>query len=81
MPRHCCHFPGLHLQRPPPEGKTDVHRIYGKFCYKGYRHSLCHGWASGPTSWLSEYVFGIRPAGSGRNNCKETIIIQKGGSK
>jgi hypothetical protein len=21
---------------------------------------LCHGWAAGPTAWLSEYVLGIR---------------------
>jgi len=26
---------------------------------KGFRHSLCHGWASGPTAWLSEHVLGI----------------------
>jgi alpha-L-rhamnosidase len=43
-----------------PEGKVDVHGTYGGYCYQGYRHSLCHGWASGPTAWLSEYVLGIR---------------------
>lgn len=42
-----------------PEGKKDVHRDYGGYCYKGFRHSLCHGWASGPTSWLSRHVLGI----------------------
>lgn len=42
------------------EGKVDVHGSYGDYCYKGYRHSLCHGWASGPTAWLSEYVLGIK---------------------
>ena len=42
-----------------PEGKVDVHRSYGDFCYKGFRHSFCHGWASGPTAWLSEHVLGI----------------------
>lgn len=40
--------------------KKDVHGEYGDYCYKGYRHSLCHGWASGPTAWLSEYVLGIK---------------------
>lgn len=40
-------------------GKTDVHSTYGNYCYKGLRNSLCHGWASGPTAWLSEYVLGI----------------------
>ena len=42
-----------------PEGKVDVHRTYGDYCYKGFRHSLCHGWASGPTAWLSRHVLGI----------------------
>lgn len=42
-----------------PEGKVDVHKTYGEFCYVGFRHSLCHGWASGPTAWLSEYVLGV----------------------
>jgi alpha-L-rhamnosidase len=42
------------------DGKKDVHGDYGNYCYKGYRHSLCHGWASGPTPWLSEYVLGVR---------------------
>ena len=43
-----------------PEGKVDVHHSYGNYCYKYFRHSLCHGWASGPTSWLSEYVLGVQ---------------------
>ena len=43
-----------------PEGKKDIHGDFGNYCYKGFRHSLCHGWASGPTAWLSEYVLGIR---------------------
>lgn len=43
-----------------PEEKVDVHGHYGDYCYKGYRHSLCHGWAAGPTAWLSSYVLGIR---------------------
>ncbi|CAG4995285.1 hypothetical protein DYBT9275_01599 [Dyadobacter sp. CECT 9275] len=42
-----------------PEGKDDIHGDFGAYCYKNLRHSLCHGWASGPTSWLSEHVLGI----------------------
>ena len=42
-----------------PKGKVDVHSAYGGYCYVGLRHSLCHGWASGPTSWLSQHVLGI----------------------
>ena len=37
-----------------PEGARDIHGDFGNYCYKGFRHSLCHGWASGPTAWLSE---------------------------
>lgn len=42
-----------------PEGKIDIHRDKGAYCYVGYRHSLCHGWASGPTAWLSQHVLGV----------------------
>ncbi len=48
------------IDQPVPEGKIDVHATYGDYCYKGYRHSLCHGWASGPTSWLTQYVLGVK---------------------
>jgi hypothetical protein len=41
------------------EGKKDIHGDFGAYCYIGHRHSLCHGWASGPTSWLTEHVLGI----------------------
>ena len=27
--------------------------------YRGFRHSLCHGWASGPTAWLTRFVLGV----------------------
>ncbi len=42
-----------------PEGKKDIHGDFGAYCYEGFRHSLCHGWASGPTSWLSRHVLGV----------------------
>jgi alpha-L-rhamnosidase len=44
-----------------PPGKKDLHGDYGAYCYIGFRHSLCHGWASGPTAWLSQTVLGIKP--------------------
>lgn len=47
------------IDRLPKEHEIDVHGTYGKHCYKGFRHSLCHGWASGPTSWLTRYVLGV----------------------
>lgn len=54
-----------------PKGKIDVHASYGKYCYSGYRCSYCHGWASGPTPWLTKYVLGVNIAEPG---CKKLII-------
>lgn len=43
-----------------PEGKHDVHAEYGDYCFKGLRHSLCHGWSAGPTAWMSEHILGVQ---------------------
>ncbi len=59
-----------------PAGKKDVHGGYGAYCYIGFRHSLCHGWASGPTAWLSENVLGITPLEPGFK--KVRIVPQLG---
>ena len=50
----------------PTEGKE-----YGDYCYQGNRHSFCHGWASGPTAWLSEHVLGVKVLEPG---CKKVAI-------
>jgi hypothetical protein len=42
------------------EGEINVHATYGRYCYLGYRHSLCHGWASGATPWLTENILGVK---------------------
>lgn len=39
----------------PQEGQRDVHGDYGKYCYTGFRHSLCHGWSSGVIKFIKEY--------------------------
>jgi len=52
-------------------GKKDIHGDYGAYCYLGFRHSLCHGWASGPTAWLSQTVLGVKPLEPG---CKRVRI-------
>ncbi len=54
-----------------PEGKVDIHQTYGGYCYKQFRHSLCHGWASGPTSWLTQYILGVNILEPG---CKKILI-------
>ncbi len=48
-----------------PAHKSDIHGDFGEYCYIVYRHSLCHGWASGPTPWLTQYVLGISVMDSG----------------
>lgn len=59
------------IDRLPEEGEVDVHGAYGNYCYKGYRHSLCHGWASGVTPWLTENVLGVKVLAPG---CKKVSI-------
>ncbi len=44
-----------------PAGKKDLHGDFGAYCYVGFRHSFCHGWASGPTAFLSQQVLGVKP--------------------
>ncbi|MEG1700917.1 MAG: alpha-L-rhamnosidase C-terminal domain-containing protein [Alistipes sp.] len=58
-------LPAARIDAPVPAGMRDLHRECGAYCYKGFRHSLCHGWASGPTAWLSEYVLGVQVVEAG----------------
>lgn len=44
----------------PKEGEKDIHGDYGAFCYEGFRHSLCHGWASGVLAFVVEYILGLK---------------------
>jgi len=53
-----------------PPGKKDIHGDYGAYCYVGFRHSLCHGWASGPTAWLTEHVLGVQVMAPGCEKIK-----------
>ena len=52
-----------------PEGKDDIHGAFGAYCYPSFRHSLCHGWASGPASFLLQYVLGVTDVSDGGRNC------------
>ena len=52
------------------DGQKDIHGDYGNYCYVGFRHSFCHGWASGPTSWLTRYVLGINVIEAGCKTIK-----------
>ncbi len=59
------------IDEMPVKGKKDIHGDYGDFCYKGFRHSLCHGWSSGPAAWCIANVLGVKPIGVG---CREFKI-------
>jgi len=59
----------------PVPGKKDIHGDFGEFCYKGFRHSLCHGWASGPAAWLIAHVLGVQPADVGCETVRVTPFL------
>ena len=48
------------IDQLPQPGKKDIHGDYGAHCYVNFRHSLCHGWASGPVPYLTEHVLGVQ---------------------
>lgn len=60
-----------------PEGANDIHGDHGAFCYKGFRHSLCHGWASGPAAYIQEYILGVKVLEPG---CKKVRVAPDLGS-
>lgn len=59
------------ITEPVPDGMRDIHGDFGAHCYIGLRHSLCHGWASGPAPYLAANVLGIKPAKPG---CSEVYF-------
>ena len=56
-----------------PEGMVDIHGDYGNYCYIKFRHSLCHGWASGPCPYLSNYVLGVKSLAPGKYEVKPDL--------
>ena len=55
----------------PADGQKDLHGDFGKHCYTGFRHSLCHGWSCGPIQFLFEEVLGINVLDAG---CEKIIV-------
>ncbi len=49
--------------------------VYGAYCYKGFRYSSGHGWASGPTAWLTENVLGIKVQSAGCKTSSDSIAV------
>ncbi len=54
-----------------PDGMKDIHGDFGRNCFTGFRKSLCHGWAGGPTPFLMEQIGGIEILEPG---CKKVKI-------
>ena len=54
-----------------PKGKDDIHGDFGDYCYPSFRHSFCHGWASGPTPWMTQHILGVEIVDAG---CKTLRI-------
>ncbi|MBQ8446202.1 MAG: alpha-L-rhamnosidase [Clostridia bacterium] len=61
---------GGRIDELPTPDQKDIHGDYGGYCYKGYRHSLCHGWSAGVVAYLMETVVGIQPQGTGLREIK-----------
>ena len=62
------------ITRFPTEGEKDIHGDFGQYCYKGFRHSLCHGWSCGPIHFLMKEIAGIQILEPG---CKSVKIQPK----
>lgn len=55
---------------PVPEGMKDIHGDFGNYCYKQFRHSLCHGWAAAPIPYLVQNVMGLTAVEPGMKTVK-----------
>lgn len=53
------------IDEETPSGLKDLHADYGNYCYKGLRHSLCHGWSSGVVGFFVENVLGLEVVSPG----------------
>ena len=53
------------LEEIPTKDRKNIHRDYGKYCYTGLRHSLCHGWTAGVLAFFTRTVLGVKPIAPG----------------
>ena len=42
------------IDQLPIKNEKDIHGDFGAYCYKGHRHSLCHGWSAGVIAFMKE---------------------------
>ena len=61
----------LPIDALPEKNRKNIHADYGKFCYLGLRHSLCHGWSSGFIDFFYRHILGVI---SFENGCKKVKI-------
>lgn len=54
----------------PESGRKNIHADYGRFCYSGLRHSLCHGWSCGFIDFFYSYILGVIPIENGYKTIK-----------
>ena len=47
------------IDEMPVPGRPNIHADFGRYCYKGLRHSLCHCWATGPLPWCIHSILGV----------------------
>lgn len=64
-------LPPLKIDTPPSESFKNIYAEGGEYCYRGYRRSLAHGWASGPLPWIAEHLLGVKILEPG---CKKVEI-------
>lgn len=60
----------LPIDAMPEKGRKNIHADYGKFCYLGLRHSLCHGWSCGFIDFFYSHVLGVTPIENGYKTIK-----------
>ena len=63
------------IDEMPISGKKDIHGDFGEFCYRGFRHSLCHGWSAGPAAWCIAHVLGLEAMDVGGRTVKVTPFL------
>lgn len=48
------------IDQYPKDFEKDIHADFGRHCYTGLRHSLCHGWSSGILGFFATEIMGIK---------------------
>ena len=58
------------IDEETPKGVKDIHADFGRYCYIGLRHSLCHCWSSGIVAFAFEKIVGLQILSSGFERIK-----------